>query len=467
MTTCRWVIAVAALWLLPMAATSRADTGQAPAFRVFLKDGSSLASYGEMARVGDRVVFSMPTSASSAAPELQLVNLPADKVDWDKTDRYSESVRASGYLAGQAATDYALLSDRVAQALNDVGHTEDRARRLAIVQQARQALAEWPARHYNYKAGDVQQMLAILDEAIADLGARAGERFNLTLVAAAVPPPTPLEPLLPPLTPEEAIAQTLAAAHLTDSAPERVALLSVGVNALSRDAGLVPPDWAAAASEAARREIAQEQAADRAYRSLSNRMLALASLRARRSDVIGVERVLRAIRSQDAALGGQRPDVVNALVDSVETKLDAARQLQLERDRWRLRLRDFYAYRDAVAGPLARMKAIGPALDSIKALAGSAPEVLGRVLSQSREALGELARITPPDELSEAHAALVSAVSLAGNAARTRREAALTRDIARAWDASSAAAGAALLESRARSDIQAALRRPQLPPSTP
>ena len=64
MTTSRWAIAAAVLWLLPMAAPLRADTAVTPSFRVFLKDGSSLASYGEMARVGDRVVFSMPTSAS-------------------------------------------------------------------------------------------------------------------------------------------------------------------------------------------------------------------------------------------------------------------------------------------------------------------------------------------------------------------------------------------------------------------
>jgi hypothetical protein len=33
-------------------------------FRLFLTEGTSLVSYGEPARVGDRVVFSMPTSAS-------------------------------------------------------------------------------------------------------------------------------------------------------------------------------------------------------------------------------------------------------------------------------------------------------------------------------------------------------------------------------------------------------------------
>jgi hypothetical protein len=53
-------------------------------------------------------------------------------------------------------------------------------------------------------------------------------------------------------------------------------------------------------------------------------------------------------------------------------------------------------------------------------------------------------------------------VQLAGNAAQIRREAALAGDMARAWDASSAAAGALMLGAKARTDILAALRLPQL-----
>jgi hypothetical protein len=58
---------------------------------------------------------------------------------------------------------------------------------------------------------------------------------------------------------------------------------------------------------------------------------------------------------------------------------------------------------------------------------------------------------------------LVSAVQLADNAARIRREATLAGDMARAWDASSAAAGALMLGTKARTDILALLRPPQLP----
>jgi hypothetical protein len=70
--------------------------------------------------------------------------------------------------------------------------------------------------------------------------------------------------------------------------------------------------------------------------------------------------------------------------------------------------------------------------------------------------------VKPPTELADAHAAFISAVNLAMNAALIRREATLSENLARAWDASSAAAGALMLGTKARADIQKALRRPQL-----
>ncbi len=65
--------------------------------RVFLADGSVIVSYGEYARVGERVVFSMPLGGEPETPGLQLVNLPASVVDWDRTARYADSARAAHY----------------------------------------------------------------------------------------------------------------------------------------------------------------------------------------------------------------------------------------------------------------------------------------------------------------------------------------------------------------------------------
>ena len=100
---------------------------------MFLKDGTTLVSYGELARVGDRVVFSMPTSASMDNPNLHLVDIASDRVDWARTTTYAESARATRYLETRAETDYTILTTAVAQALNDVATTTDPVKRLGIV----------------------------------------------------------------------------------------------------------------------------------------------------------------------------------------------------------------------------------------------------------------------------------------------------------------------------------------------
>src|SRR5436190_16525992 len=91
-------LALGAVCLLSVVRPAAAAEGTGTLFRVFLNNGGSLVSYGEIARVGDRVVFSMPTSASSTAPQLQLVNIAADRVDWNQTLKYAESARATDYL---------------------------------------------------------------------------------------------------------------------------------------------------------------------------------------------------------------------------------------------------------------------------------------------------------------------------------------------------------------------------------
>src|SRR5687767_9536575 len=79
-------------------------------YRVYLTDGTSLVSYGEPARVGDRIIFSMPTSLSLDNPPLHLVNLAASGVDWPRTERYTESARAAKYYATRGEADYAVLT---------------------------------------------------------------------------------------------------------------------------------------------------------------------------------------------------------------------------------------------------------------------------------------------------------------------------------------------------------------------
>ena len=115
---------LAAAVVIPVRAASAAAADEATLLRVFLADGTSIVSYGEPARVGDRVVFSMPTEAGPNPP-LHLVNLPIARVDWDRTSRYAATARASHYVETQAAIDFAELSNDVASTLDLVSTTAE------------------------------------------------------------------------------------------------------------------------------------------------------------------------------------------------------------------------------------------------------------------------------------------------------------------------------------------------------
>ena len=121
----------------------------------------------------------------------------------------------------------------------------------------------------------------------------------------------------------------------------------------------------------------------------------------------------------------------------------------------------FAEYRLAIRPPMALFAELRPSLEAIKSLAGSSPGALAFVQRGAARILESTAAIVPPEELLAAHALLVSAAQLAANAAVTRREATLANDLDRAWNASSAAAGALMLGARARTDIYASLRPPQ------
>jgi hypothetical protein len=429
--------------------------------RVFLIDGTSLVSYGEPAKVGDRIVFSMPTGAGPVPP-LQLVDMPASRVDWDRTSRYAASARATHYLQTQAENDYAVLSNDVASTLNDVSKAAEPAKRIELVERARKTLAEWPLTHYNYRQNEVRQMLTMLDEAIADLRAAATPgRYELTL-SAFVDPPTITEPLLPAPTAQESIEQTLKAARAVDVAADRTALLSAALATIDREKTALPADWVVAKRAETEAAIQVERRVDRSYQLLTRRYVRLANQSARAADVKSLAWLLTRIRVRDAALGARRPEAVAALIAEVEAKLDAARQLQLARERWALRAPELRSYRLAIAAPMDLFTELKASLEDIKALSGSPPGALA-ALEQSAARLAKLvAEVAPPQEAASAHALLLSAVQLAGNAALIRREAALAGDMRRAWDASSAAAGALMLGAKARTDIIAALRPPQI-----
>ena len=87
-------------------------------YRLFLRDGSSVATIGEFARTGDRVVVTI-----GLGDRLTMATVPAAQVDWARTDRYTESVRAAHYAATRGEADFAAMSAIVARTLSDVAVT--------------------------------------------------------------------------------------------------------------------------------------------------------------------------------------------------------------------------------------------------------------------------------------------------------------------------------------------------------
>src|SRR5262249_13937333 len=227
-----------------------------------------------------------PLGGPQDNPELQPVNISADRVDWNRTDRYTESARMAHYFATQAENDYAAISNEVAHALNAVAQAPDAAQRLALVENARKALGEWPRSHFNYRSAEVRQMLTMLDDAIADLRASSGVgAFDLSLTSYTGDPPPVLERLLPPPTPKECIEQALFAARLAESAAERESLLSATLAALDHDETSTPAEWAAATKATAKAALQNELRIDRAYQTWSARVMKGVEQRARQADV--------------------------------------------------------------------------------------------------------------------------------------------------------------------------------------
>ena len=437
-------------------------------FRVFLNDGTAIVSYGEYARVGDRLVFSMPIGAVDTGhagnPSLHVVNLPVSAINWTATEKYAESARHTHYMANSAESDYAALAGDVAATLNAIVIANDAKARLNLAVAARRRLATWPRDHYGYRAGDVGEMLGLLDEAISGLRVAAGESsFEIDLVATTpASDPRDRVPLLRAPSAVEAITHAIAAAKASDISVDRVSILRGVVAALDDPRNALSAAWARPTRRWALHTIAEERRIEKTYAALTSTTLKRATDAAGRADVRGVERVLATVVSRDAKLGRKRPEEINFLLEQVRVQLDAARRLRLARDQWHERASSYRAYRTGVAPIVNAMTRAQRNLDDIKRLAGSDAIVLvdlGDRLATHAKALNVLA---VPDELKPAHALLMSAVKLAETAVKTRRQAVASGELQIAWDASSAAAGSMMLLNKAQEDMEAAVRLPEI-----
>jgi hypothetical protein len=458
----------AAVAIFACAETSAAN--EAVLYRVFLRDGSTLVSYGDYARVGDRVVLSVPIGEGDQ-PQIQLVTITEASVDWQLTDRYAEAARANRYADTRGEDDFNLLSGEVARALNEVALTTDPARRVALADRARQQLADWPTEHYGYRSSDVAQLSALLDEVVSELRVAAGQsRFDLKLVAPAVTAPT-ME-MMPAPTLRESIEVAFTAARVAAEPAERVSMLESIVRTLASrppdDANLAPEtaaaksEWISLAMARARAELAAEQQVDSAYTQLAMRTLARAADRARRADVRSLDALIQSVLKADEKMGRARPNEIAALLVSIDAQKSAAQRLRLARDAWALRSGVINEYRRQLGTPLERLTRLKRWLEDVRELAGPSPNAVAQLEERATIAGRELALVKPPVGLEAAHGMLNTASGLAVRAASARRRAVTSGDMPAAWEASSAASGALMMLERAGEELKRLTERPQL-----
>jgi hypothetical protein len=449
------------VFLVSVACASAASAADATLFRIFLRDGAVLVSYGEFSRVEDRVIFSMPVGGGADEPRLQVVWVAADAVDWPRTERYANSARFQQYAQTRGEEDFRALNDDVARVLNEIAVTTDRARAMELASRARAALATWPLTHQGYRQDDVREIVGLIDEAIAGLRASAGQTsFELSLVASL--PAPDLEPMLGMPTPAEQLDQVIRLASLTTQPSDRLMLLQTARAMLDEGSAAIIPN-AAALRESLEIRIKGELDVERRYADLSRRLVKAAEREAARARVTGVEKVLARIDHEDQRLGRRRPDVVAALRATIAANLNAARELRLRRDQWLLRQDVYQDYQRMIGSQFIGLVKARGSLEAIRRLDGPKLGTLQSLRSRLSGGAERLERLRVPDELQGTHDLIVGAWRFAENATRHRVDAVASGNLARAWEASSAAAGALMMLTRAQQNIREMLELPRLP----
>jgi hypothetical protein len=445
--------------LLPSVALAQAASSRV-LFRVFLTDGRVLSSYGEWARLDERVIFSMPTQLTRDPVELHLVTIPAQRVDWPRTEQYAESVRAAVYGTSRGDQDFAAFSTEVAKALNEVARIPEPGVRLATAESARKKLADWPAAHFGYRTADVREAIDVLDEVIAQLRVAVGmTRFDLSL-SANTPLPLPPPPPLPPPTDAELVEQFLAAASVAESPVERITLLQTVMKLIDGAIGMLPTEWATRMRRTAGGELNREQTVEQAYDQLRTRTLEQAVKLSSRGRASDLERLRETVKEEDRRLGGQRAGDVAALLATIDLEAASAVAHRDTRQEWERRSPLFRKYRRVTNGVFKTFDEALIALEQVKDMSGPPVKAIDSVTKRLAAANRRFVKVFVPDELASSHALIASAWGLANDAFRLRLESVAVNNIDTAQRASSAAAGALMLFRRARIDQLATMEPP-------
>ena len=317
---------------------------------------------------------------------------------------------------------------------------------------------DWPRTHYGYRQNEVREIVTLLDQSISQL--RGTGSIELSLFATV--DPIPLEPMALMPSRREQLEQIQRVIRLTTNSRDRVALLQSGLNLVSEPGGGIEMSETRTFKRAFEKQLSNELDIDTRYARLTERVLEGASRAAASASVSDVERTLARIERDDAKLGRRRPEVVQALRDAVHVQVDAARRLRLLRDQWQVRRELYRDYERLVGAQLIRLVKAQTALEAIRRLDGPSLTQLAKLRSDLSGGSARLERLLVPDYLHNTHQLITGAWRFAEAAAKGRYDAISSGSLSTAWEASSAAAGALLMFSRAQQELRAFLEPPKL-----
>jgi hypothetical protein len=419
-------------------------------YRVFLKTGEALPSYGEPAAAGDRVVFNLLVGPASDTLRLQLVNLPAARVDVPRTNRYLETKRAAAYGETRGEAEYAAMTEEVARALDQLSTITDPRQRLTLAEEARRRLLEWSQQHFLYRASDIAELAGLFDDVINQMRLALGEPA-VTFDFSAKPPAR--ERLLPAPSRHEAVVLALAAARVADIVEERLAILRLAQDPARAE----NPQLARTVST----RLATEVRAGSAYAALTAALLKRADAAQRRGDVQAVQRLQQELVRRDRALGRKRPLEVKALATQLQETLDATRAYRRALDEYARQRVTLRAYNAKMQPILRGFAAATPMVTAVRELHPATMEQLSSTELRLRGFQQQAQQIRPPRSLAATHATFVSAIRMAREAL-TRRQLDGSSHPPVQGAAASAAAGALLLADQARRDLAVSLRPPTI-----
>jgi hypothetical protein len=153
---------------------------------------------------------------------------------------------------------------------------------------------------------------------------------------------------------------------------------------------------------------------------------------------------------------------VQALRAQLEAQLESARHLRLLIDQWTVRRALYRQYERTIASQVLQLVNVEPSLEAIRKLEGPAPDRLVSLRSKLSGGAERLQRLTIPDVLRSTHELIISSWRFAEQAVNTRFAAIASGNVSTAWEASSAAAGALMMLSRAQQEIRKLVEPPRL-----